>query len=161
MKVSRIFRRLCSKVVFKIWEADVVQDAVIALCMLEKEVPLGFFNIMTHLLIHLVEELFLCGLVHTRWMYMRTLKDYVRTKARLEGSMVEGYRMEDTLGFCNEYMSRFSATRRCIWDDKEEPGLFNEEPEGGGVKRFLSERVRDWAHSSVIDNAGHLTGLRR
>jgi hypothetical protein len=60
--------------------------------MLEKEFPLGFFNIMTHcrgglyLLIHLAEEVFICGPVHTRWMYlmeryMKFLKDYLHTKA--------------------------------------------------------------------------------
>jgi hypothetical protein len=36
---------------------------------------------------------------------MKTLKDYVRTFARPEGSMAEGYAMEDCLGFCTEYMS--------------------------------------------------------
>jgi hypothetical protein len=166
MKVSRVFRRLCSKVVYKSWEAELMEDAVIALCMLEKEFPLSFFNIMTHLMLHLVEELFLCGPVHTRWMYpmeryMKNLKDYVRTKARPEGSMAEGYVMDDTLGFCTEYMSRFTPTRCRVWDDKEEPGLFDEEPEGSGVKRLLSERLRFWAHSFVLDNAAHLAGMRR
>ncbi len=37
--------------------------------LLEQEFPLAFFNIMTHFLMHLVEELELCGLVHTHWMY--------------------------------------------------------------------------------------------
>jgi hypothetical protein len=133
--------------------------------MLEKEFPPGFFNIMAHLIIHLAEELFICGLVHTRWMYpieryMKSLKDYVRTKARPEGSMAEGDVMDETLGFCTEYMSRFSGIRRRVWDEKEEP-VFDDEPEGGGVKRVLSNSVRQWAHRFVIDNVAHLTGLRR
>ena len=53
MKVSRVFKKICSKVVNKSWETELVENAVIAVCMLEKEFPLGFFNIMTHLLIHL------------------------------------------------------------------------------------------------------------
>jgi hypothetical protein len=89
------------------------------------------------------------------------LKDYVRTKARPERSMAEGYVMEETLGFCIEYMSRFSATRRRIWDDHEEPGLFDEELEGGGIKRPMSQNLRAWAHSFVVDNVGHISGLRR
>jgi hypothetical protein len=49
-------------------------------------------NIMSHLPIHLVEELYMCGLVHTRQMYpmeryMKTLKDYVRTYAKPEASI--------------------------------------------------------------------------
>jgi hypothetical protein len=84
-----------------------MNDVVIALCMLEKEFLLGLFIIMTHLMIDLVEELFICGPVHTRWMYsmeryMKSVKDYIRTKARPEGNMAEVYVMEDTLGFCTE-----------------------------------------------------------
>jgi hypothetical protein len=139
MKINRVFRRICAKVIHKTWEAQLIDDAVIALCMLGKEFPLEFFNIITHLVIHLAEELFICGPVHTRWMYpmeqyMKSLKDDVRTKARPEGSMAEGYILDDTLGFYTEYMSRLTATRRHVWDDKEEPGLFDEELEGGGVK---------------------------
>jgi hypothetical protein len=44
------------------------------------------------------------------------LKDYVCTKARPEGSMAEGYAMDDTLGFCTEYMTRFTSTTRRVWD---------------------------------------------
>jgi hypothetical protein len=147
MKVSRVFRRICSKGICKSWKTELIDDTLIALCMLEKEFPPGFFNIMTHLIIHLAEEVFLCGSVHTWWMYpmeryMKSLKDYVRTKACPEGSMAEGCVLDDTLDFCTEYMSRFSVTKRHVWDDKEEPRLFDEEPEGGGVKRLLSENVR-------------------
>ncbi len=54
--------------------------------------PPTFFDIMTHLFIHLVEELEICGLVHTPWMYLvecylKTLKGFVRNKTRLKGSM--------------------------------------------------------------------------
>jgi hypothetical protein len=123
MKVSRVSRKICEKVIYTNQEEELFNDAVIALCMLEKEFPLGFFDIMTHLLVHLVEEIFLCGPVQCRWMYpmerfMKTLKDYVRTKARLEGSMAEGYAMDDTLGFCTEYMTRFTGTTRRVWDLK-------------------------------------------
>jgi hypothetical protein len=164
MKVSWVFRRLCSKGVYKTWESEMMDDAIIALCMLEKEFSLGIFNIMTHLMIHLVEELFICGPVHTWWMYpmeryMKSVKDYVRTKARPEGSMAEGYVMEDTLGFCKEYMSRFTATHRQVWDDNEERRLFDEEPEGGGIKQMMSKHMRTWAHDFVLDKAAHLDGF--
>jgi hypothetical protein len=36
---------------------------------IEKVFPPAIFDVMTHLVIHLVEELDLCGLVHTRWVY--------------------------------------------------------------------------------------------
>jgi hypothetical protein len=115
MKASKVFQRLYTKVVCKTWEAELMDDAVMALCMLEKEFPLGFFNIMMHLMIHLTEKLFICGPIHMHWMYsmeryLKSLKDYVRTKAHLEGSMAKGYVMDGTLGLSTEYMCRFTPT---------------------------------------------------
>jgi hypothetical protein len=57
------------------------------------------------LLVHLVEELPICGRIRTRWMYfikhsLKTLKGHVYNKAKLEGNMVEGYAFEKALGFC-------------------------------------------------------------
>jgi hypothetical protein len=62
---------------------------------------------MSHLIIHLVEGLYICGHVH--WMYlveryMRTLKDSVRTYATPEASIAEGYHMSETLGYSIGYM---------------------------------------------------------
>jgi hypothetical protein len=43
---------------------------------LELMIPPSFFDVMTHLVIHLVEVLDLCGPVHIRWMNF-FLKGYV------------------------------------------------------------------------------------
>ena len=80
-------------------------EEVIALCMLEKEFPPSFFDIMSHLVLHLVEEVEICGHVHTRWMYpieryLKTLKAYVRNRAKPEGSMAEDYAIVEALRFC-------------------------------------------------------------
>ena len=77
-------------------------------------------------------------------------------KAHLEANMAEVYFMEDILGFCIKQISRFIAMRRQIWDDKVEPGLFDEELKGGGVKRFLSANMPNYAHDFILDNAAHL-----
>jgi hypothetical protein len=44
--------------------------------------PPSFFDIMVNLILHLVDELDMCGLVYTRWMYCvehlnKILKGYV------------------------------------------------------------------------------------
>jgi hypothetical protein len=39
MKLSRVFRKLCTKVVHLNQKEELMNDAVIALCMLEKEFP--------------------------------------------------------------------------------------------------------------------------
>jgi hypothetical protein len=43
----------------------VENEVAMTLVLLEQEFPHSFFDVMTHLLVHLVEELELCGLVHT------------------------------------------------------------------------------------------------
>jgi hypothetical protein len=45
------------------------EDVATTLCMLEMVMPPSFFDVMAHLVIHLIKELDLCGLVHTQWMY--------------------------------------------------------------------------------------------
>ena len=143
MKVSRVFRRLCAREI-KIDERDSnLTDAAEALCLLEKAFPPTFMDVMSHLIIHLVEELYICGPIHCRWMYpmeryIKTLKDYVRTYARPEASMAEGYSMTETLGYSTEYLQRFTATRKRVWDDKEDPRMNDEILQGGGWARPLS-----------------------
>jgi hypothetical protein len=96
MRMYKIFRRLCTKV-YNPAEFDSLQaDIVDSMALLEMEFTPSFFDIMTHLPYHLVEELDLCGPVITRWMYpveryMKTLKGYVWNMARPEASMAEGY----------------------------------------------------------------------
>jgi hypothetical protein len=158
MKVSRVFRRLCAREI-KIAERDSdIIDAAEALCLLEKAFPPTFMDIMSHLMIHLVEELYICGPIHCRWMYpieryMKTLKDYVRTYARPEASMAEGYAMTETLGYSTEYLQRFTATRKRVWDDKEDAKMNDEIVQGGGWPRPLSQSMRLWAHNFVINNS--------
>ncbi|KAK7262930.1 hypothetical protein RJT34_30511 [Clitoria ternatea] len=64
---------------------------------------------MVHLVVHLVEEAKLGGPVHYRWMYpieryLGLLKSYVTNKARPEGSIAEGYLMQEILTFCSRHV---------------------------------------------------------
>ena len=66
------------------------------MCEMQQYLPPAFFNAQEHYLIHQVEEIELCGPVSTRSMWMverqlKSLKAFVRQRARPEGSMVEGY----------------------------------------------------------------------
>ena len=139
-----------------------MRDVVTAMCEFEKEFPTTFLNIMSHLPVHLVEQLFKCSPVHCRWMYpieryMKTLKDYVRTFVHLEGSIAEGYRMEETLGFCIEYMRTYGGTVQRVWDATEEP-IMNDEILRSNSKRTrkMSDEFRSHAHAFVLDNAASL-----
>jgi hypothetical protein len=64
--------------------------------------------------------------------YLKTLNGYVQNKARPKGSMAKGYALEEVLGFCIEYIQDFIATRRRVWDDKEDPAMIDEVLEGSG-----------------------------
>ncbi len=108
MKIYRIFRWICNKV----WNPSEIESfktyVEVNLALVGMHFPPLFFNIATHLLYHLADELDLCGLVGTRWMYpieryMRNLKIYVPNMARLEGySMAKRYIRDEKLGFITE-----------------------------------------------------------
>jgi hypothetical protein len=119
-------------------------DVVESMALLDMEFPPSFFDIMTHLPYHLVQELDLCGPVSTRWMYpieryMKTLKGYVRNMARPEASMAEGYVKEECIGFVTEYLQRFDVVHRRVWDANEEYG-------------DVTATLRDIAHQYVLQN---------
>jgi hypothetical protein len=113
-------------------------EVVEVLCLLEREFPPTIFNISMHLLIHLEYELEHCGLIRMRWMYpieryMKVLKKkFVCNKEKPEGSMSEGYSMQEAIGFYTEYMKDFSNVNRCVWDDDEDEKVAGEVLEGNG-----------------------------
>jgi hypothetical protein len=45
--------------------------------------------------------------------YFKTLKGFVWNKARLEGSMVEGYALEEALGFYTKYIQDLPRGDEC------------------------------------------------
>jgi hypothetical protein len=83
----------------------------VAQCLVSFELvfPPSFFNIMTHLLVHLVEEIAILGPVFLHNMFpferfMGVLKTYVHNRARPEGSISKGYRTEEVIEFCVEFI---------------------------------------------------------
>jgi hypothetical protein len=92
VRLSRLFCWICAKVVDPATEVQLLGDAAEVLTSLERVFPLAFFDIMVHLTVHLVEELFICGPAHTHWMYLyeryfKGLKSFVHNLAKPKGSM--------------------------------------------------------------------------
>jgi hypothetical protein len=86
MCICKVYRRICNKVWNPIDIDSLRLDVAISLSLLEMEFPPTFSDIMTHLVLHLVEELDIYRLMATTWMYlveryMKTLKKYVRNMA--------------------------------------------------------------------------------
>ncbi|GKE19952.1 hypothetical protein Tco_1431464 [Tanacetum coccineum] len=78
------------------------------LCNLELIYPPTFFDIMIHLVIYLPLEALEGEPIRPRWMFpferfMNKLKGYVRNKAKPEGSIAEGYVIEEVLTFSSHY----------------------------------------------------------
>jgi hypothetical protein len=158
IRVSRVFVRLCAKFMDPSEMTNLFEETAITICMLEKVFPPSFFDVMSHLLIHLVHELDICGPVYTRWMYpieryLKTLKGYVCQRAQPEGSIAWGYNIDKTLGFCTEYMQRCHTTERRIWNDNEDLTMNDEIVEGKGRQRILTNELRQWIHDFILTNA--------
>ena len=69
MRACRIFRRLCCKVWDPAQADDLREDVAVTLCLLEITFHIPFFDVMTHLPLHLVNELIILGPTQVRWMY--------------------------------------------------------------------------------------------
>ena len=100
------FNAICSKVIDPKQLDNLENEASIILCELEMYFPLSFFDIMIHLIVHLVREIRLCGLVFLCWMYpveryMKVLKGYTKNQYRPEASIVERYVAEEAIEFCS------------------------------------------------------------
>ena len=125
IKIGNFFQRLCSKAIDLSTILDLLECIAEALCLFEMWFPPRFFDIMTHLPIHLVEELYWCGPVHAQWCYlveryMGVLKKFVRGKSSPEASMASGYNIDESLGFCTEFFQLYPHSKRRIWDANEE-----------------------------------------
>jgi hypothetical protein len=72
---------------------------------------------------HQVEEIEMCGPVHTRsmWMverYLKSLKNSVEQREHTKGSMVEGYMVYQSLVYISQYLPKLATRMKVphIWD---------------------------------------------
>jgi hypothetical protein len=105
----------------KYWKREIPQ----LMCETKEYLPPSFFNAQEHYLIHQVEEIEMCGPIHTRSMWMverhlKSLKDLVRQIERPEGSMVEGYMVYESMVYIIQYLPKLEAQAMhvvdFIWD---------------------------------------------
>jgi hypothetical protein len=107
--LSSFFVKLCSKEL-SVEELDRLDHQIAKiLCKLEQVFPPSFFDVMMHLPIHLAYKAKVAGPVQYMWIYpieryLRTLKGYVRNKARPKGSIAERYILEECMTFCSWYL---------------------------------------------------------
>ncbi|XP_026452318.1 uncharacterized protein LOC113352753 [Papaver somniferum] len=125
VELGVFIKELCSKTLRLEVLEKMEKNVSVLLCKLEQIFPPAFFDIMVHLIVHLPHEAILGGPVQYRWMYpiewyLRTLKQYVRNKARPEGSIVEAYINNECLTFCSMYLHGIET--RFNWEDRNDDG---------------------------------------
>ncbi|XP_060674878.1 uncharacterized protein LOC132804486 [Ziziphus jujuba] len=111
IEMCMFFQKLCARTL-SVSDLDMLQEGIIlTLCKLERTFPPAFFDIMVHLAVHLPYEAKMAGPVHTRWMY-----PFERNKAHPEGSIAEGYVVNEALTYCSMYLhgieTRFNRPER-------------------------------------------------
>ena len=62
-RLCMFFNAICKKVINPRVLDDLENEAIRLLCQLEMYIPPSFFDIMVHLIVHLVRQMRLCGLV--------------------------------------------------------------------------------------------------
>ncbi|XP_024196087.1 uncharacterized protein LOC112199281 [Rosa chinensis] len=128
IKLCLFFKELTSKTL----RLDVLErldkDIVVLLCKLELNFPPSFFNIMTHLPIHLAYEAILAGPVQYRWMFpferiiaetKPTLKDQLRKVIVIVNACILLHNVKLLKGAVDDVLS-LTDFARIRWEHKAE-----------------------------------------
>ncbi|XP_072087304.1 uncharacterized protein [Arachis hypogaea] len=166
-ELSQFFKDLCSTTL-KVHDLEVMEQNIpIILCKLERIFPLGFFNVMEHLPIHLAYEARVCGPVQYRWMYpfervIGAFKRTVKNRARVEGSICEAFLAKETSSFVSFYFEPHILSRRTRVGRNDDGGdtikaslsIFNRPGRkvGKAKDHWLDERDKAAAHLHILLN---------
>jgi hypothetical protein len=109
-ELSYFYRQLCAKEIKKDVMEKLETEIHVLICKLEKIFPLGFFNPMQHLLVHLPYEAKVGGPVQYRWMYhieraLKKLSSMVGNKGRVEGCIAEEFKYKEVAAFTSVYFA--------------------------------------------------------
>jgi len=111
MRLCAFFNTISQQKVIDPDTLDALHDeVVITICQLEMYFPSSFFDVMVHLIVHIVREIKYCGpmFLHNMYpfeWYMGIRKHYCRNRYRPVASIVEGYTSEEMVGFCTHYLA--------------------------------------------------------
>ena len=109
MKLCAFLNAISQKAINPLDLATLQNDVVQCLVSFELVFPPSFFDIMTHLLVHLVKEIHILGPVFLHNMFpferfMGVLKKYVHQRARPDGSIANSYETEEVIEFCVDFI---------------------------------------------------------
>jgi hypothetical protein len=109
-ELSHFYRQLCAKEIKKEMMEKLEEEIPVLTCKLEKIFPLGWFNPMQHLLVHLSYEAKLGGSQQYRWMYyieraLKNLRVMVHNKAKVEDCIAEEFNLKKITYFTSVYFA--------------------------------------------------------
>ncbi|KAK1691934.1 hypothetical protein QYE76_008631 [Lolium multiflorum] len=89
--------------------ARLQEEIVVILCEMEMYFPPAFFDVMVHLLVHIMDDIVSLGLafLHNMMPFERmngVIKGYVRNRSHPDGSIVQGWLTEECISFCTNYL---------------------------------------------------------
>jgi hypothetical protein len=127
IQLGRAFGKIFAKVINPNVISNLRTYVAKSLCLLEIWFP-PIFNLTTHIIIQLLDELEICGLMGAKWCYpveryLNVLKRYVRNRVRPKAF---GYMYDEVVGFCMECFALYPHTQRQMWDPNEEEKDNNE-----------------------------------
>ena len=132
---------------------------------------------MVHLAVHLPYEMKVTDPVYYSWMYpversLRTLKQYVRNKARPEGSIAEEYLMNESSTFCSHYLKGIET--QFTRDDRNDNSIEEDEfigeyevfvrkvrPLGASCLRSLSQEEKRLFHWYILSHVDEIAENQR
>lgn len=170
IELCQFFSVLCAKSVKVKHLEEIKAQIPLTLSKLEAWMPPSCFDVMLHLSVHLADEVILGGPVQFRWMYpgeryLHNLKLYVRNKARLEGSIAEGYLVDECMTLCSRYLdeieTRFNRLERNDDGDKDDSkklSIFSHagRPLGARKNTNLDVYEREQAHIYALKNCSEV-----
>lgn len=86
--------------------------------------------------------------------YMKVLKDFVRQKARPEGSMSEGWLVHESLFYVTEILHQLHPSAPLLWRDEEAEEVTSEKPQGMGKVHRLAPFQREKISTFMLYNCG-------
>jgi hypothetical protein len=103
------FNTVSQKVIGRKELYDLRAYMIETMCLLEMCFRPSFFDMQQHLMIHLMDQIHTLGQLYLHSMfpyerYLSVLKSYVRNRAHLEGSIMEGYTTEEVVECCTDYV---------------------------------------------------------
>ncbi|XP_021603863.1 uncharacterized protein LOC110608886 [Manihot esculenta] len=115
-ELSNFFRELTSTILTNGDMQRLNEQIPVILYKLERVFPPSLFDSMEHLPVHLAYEALIARLVQYRWMYpferyLRKLKNNVKNKARVEGSICNAYLVEEVGAFSAHCFEAHVMTR--------------------------------------------------